>query len=180
MTMHLGYKRAHADRPSFRWCQRCHMPSQGNICQSCKTQPPAKRDAVISDPDPLPAAWAAYSPDMSGNSYLPTDGLTTDAITHPALMWAISQGTYTITREYWRSEYQGRLDPTTQRSIMDYMRERGGTGGLHNCRIISPTMDLSITCMGERTTIELVDYGTPNTMPADAAAPAVEIGGVAW
>ena len=195
-------------------CVHCGWMATSSPCQSCIGQqppppPPPKEPATIEmgplptdlaiddrtcadvtsagqccDPEPLPVAWAAYSPDMSCYAVDPAT-MTAGDIDHRGLTWAISQGEITMHGSYWRSLYQGRLVTETQQSILQWMRARGGNGSnLHNCRLSTNTYDLSITCMGERTTIEMIDYGNSdpvaNAMLANAAAPAVEIGGVAW
>ena len=133
---HLGYKRGYGDPLPARYVE-----------------------AIDPEPEPLPAAWANYKPDSSLNTYLPTPRCeTVHDITHAGLTKAIRQGQHTVNSQYWRSEYVGRMDLSTQQSIMQWMRDRGSVGGQHTARIATPHMDLHVSIMGRQTTIELIDY----------------------
>ena len=176
----IQYKRALSDplpaewharqaRPTYNWCQQCHMPSHGTVCTSCAepeaSTPPAQATiemGPLPDPEPLPAAWASFRPDMSCYVDAPTSAAAIDC---PALTWAISQGDYSINSQYHRAEYQGRMETDAQEGIIDWMRHRGGESDHHwRCRLTTDTYDLSIVCMGSQTTIELIDYGTTQQM----------------
>ena len=164
-----------ARQPShtFGWCASCNMPSLDRLCVACKQTPaptaPTQSDIEMGplpevDPEPLPAAWANFRPDMSCYVDAP---VTADAIDYPALTWAIQQGKHSVNSQYWRSEYVGKMEPTTQGNIMDWMRDRGGVSRHHwSCRLTTDTYDLSIVCMGSVTTIELIDYCVAPQAPA--------------